>query len=467
MASKKNKTPATSAKVSTAGVSDDSIAPAPPRTSHEVVQLVLISEAIIDAASRTESAYWQAQLEARIADLLAGGIKSARAGITADKTLMAALEYADEQFSAGVAETLAEACESVATSCVINISNSKVEGDVTTDVYQATLFTIPIIAWTKYQIAEGAFANDTAAKIEATLRASIMSPDTLFAINPFLSAIDQIPQTFCETRTLLQTMVAALINDTPHIAIASEATTTHAKADAAPTKQARHKAKNQPRDAVFPLPADARFIIGVALSKRNCPAFQWQDGLTIRKSQRLTQQDIFNRWITESRALFSAILPGCEFEIGLPNAFFHNCRESDIRVRPHRLRAVFSLSKDLLNTSVGSLGIVIAGVGAGTGPDEIDEYRISITYKGQDDVLNGALWPLFGAEEANLAPLPIEAIQAIVHEQQWGEVTVLEGIHPAEYCEDCGAPFFFNHHGEATHPFMPDDIEMPDVNHYH
>ncbi|MEI6737862.1 MAG: DUF2863 family protein, partial [Pseudomonadota bacterium] len=162
------------------------------------------------------------------------------------------------------------------------------------------------------------------------------------------------------------------------------------------------------------------------------------------------------------RPHLAALMPGCEFESGLPNAFFNNCRESDVRVRPHTLGSVISGMATLLDTSASKMAAVIAGVGDG----QIDEYRVSFTHKGQDTVLNGVVWPLYGEEDDDTNPSPRQAIETLLKDHKLGDITLLDGILPPEYCEDCGAPLFFTHDGEAVHAEMPEDIDHP-TTHYH
>jgi len=201
------------------------------------------------------------------------------------------------------------------------------------------------------------------------------------------------------------------------------------------------------------MPADARFVLGVAIAKLGSPIFQWQT--VTDKPVDNAKHQAFANWLAKARNYFVTLLPGCEFEMGMPNAFFHNCRQADIRVRPHSLRAVINGTSDLLQLPTKNMTLVIAGVGE----TEIDEYRIGLMRKDEEDVINGAIWPLFASEDASTPPLPIDAIEAIVREAKVGEVIILDGIHQPEYCEDCGAPFFFNREGEALHPFMPDEVD--------
>jgi Protein of unknown function (DUF2863) len=391
--------------------------PRAPKYAKDTLQLVSMSEAICQAASRSESTYWQAHLETLLTNLIDKG---------SNKSVMAALDYADADFIGDVADTLAEASETVAQTCFFSLDN---DGDGNFLSYQATLFSVPIIAWSKYQIPTGAIDIKSIEHIHTSLSRHLIAADVQFGLSPLLYSIDALPQGFAETRQLVKAMADAIANDEQYY----------------PTTPPSHEDTQ--------MPADARFVLGVAISRLASPVFQWQ-AITDQAVDGVKRQT-FAHWLEDARPLFVKLLPGCEFEMGMPNAFFHNCRQADIRVRPHSLRAVINGTTDILNIPAKNLTVVIAGVGE----TEVDEYRIGLISKDEDDVMNGAIWPLFASEDADTPPLPIDAIEAIVREAKIGEVIILDGVHAADYCEDCGAPFFFNRDGEAVHPFMPDDVE--------
>lgn len=389
-----------------------------PRTqknASEHLTLVSLSEAICQSASRAESTYWQTHLETRITALLDTG---------SNQTVMDALDFADAKSADNVADTLAEAAETVAQTVFFMLPDD--DGHVTD--YQAMLFSIPLIAWSKYQIPTGKIALDSVAKINKSLAQHLIASDVQFGICPHLYVIDTLPQGFTEARSLVKEMADAITNNEQYY----------------PSEIAAD-------DAVL-LPADARFVLGVAMAKLGQPIFQWQ---TISEtSVDKAKYQAFANWLAVARDYFVKLLPGCEFEMGMPNAFFHNCRQADIRIRPHSVNAVIKGTAELLELPVKNLTIVIAPVGE----TEVDEYRIGLMHKDDEDVINGAIWPLFASEGADIAPYPIDVIEALVREAKVGEVIILEGLHQPEYCEDCGAPFFFNRDGEALHPFMPEAL---------
>ena len=68
---------------------------------------------------------------------------------------------------------------------------------------------------------------------------------------------------------------------------------------------------------------------------------------------------------------------------------------------------------------------------------QVEEYRIGFSLRGQDTVVHGVVWPLLGAED-EAADVPAE-IEAVLRECGVGDVRFLDHRFPLEYCDDCGA----------------------------
>lgn len=389
------------------------------RLPKDAARLVHLSEAAVGSASRAESLYWQALTETLASELMDRGN---------DKALEAALEHTHKQTTTAP-EFLVAACEAAAESCVVTVDGiSK----------QAVLVSIPLITWSKYQIPAGALSESAIAPLRSHLHGHILGRDVSLCLNPFLYSIDQLPRGFSDTRALLKTMTDAAMHAEP------------AEIDYASLG-----------DAAM-LPADVRFLLGVVVANFGSPLFQWQeiDG----KDSGRSREDCLQQWSKQTRAPLATLLPGCEFECGLPNAYFSNCREADIRIRPFTLVSNLSAMTSLLDAPPSAMAAVVASVGDG----RVDEYRVSITRRGQNDVLNGVVWPLYGDEDEDddTNPSPREAIETLLRENKLGDVTLLEGVRSPEYCEDCGAPLFYTHDGEAVHAHLPDDVEHPTA-HFH
>ncbi len=388
----------------------------PLRLSKDAERLIAMSTAAATAGSRIEDQYWQVHIETLAVALMDRGNDSA---------IEAALEQT-HQMNSPAHEILAASCEAAAES-----SHFDVDGD--DRVLQAQLISIPLIAWSKYRIPAGVVEEKILAPIRAHLHGHILGRNVQLCLSDFLYSIDQLPRGFSETRKLTKKMADAAVNgDTVKLDYAKLGDTTE-------------------------LPADVRFLLGVAVAARGAPTFQWQE-----LDAHLSRTECLTRWIEQCRPSLAKLIPGCAFESGLPDAFFHNCRESDLRVRPYMLSSTVAIVETALKSSPGQLSAVIAGVGEVA----VDEYRVSLTRKGHNEVLHGMVWPLYGSEDDDANPGPREQIEAILQEHKIAEVTRLSGILPPEYCEDCGAPLFFDHEGEAMHAEMPEDSEQP-VSHYH
>ena len=269
------------------------------------------------SGSRTEDQYWQAHIETLATALMDRGN---------DTALEAALDQT-HQMNSPAHEILAASCEAAAESCIINL-------DGEAGVQQAQLISIPMIAWSKYRIPAGPIDEKMMKPIRAHLHGHILGRDVKLCLINFLYSIDQLPRGFADTRKLTKKLADAAVNEeTPKVDFAKLGDTAE-------------------------LPADVRFLIGVAVTTRGTPTFQWQELDT-----HISRTECLTRWIEQCRPSLAKLVPGCAFESGLPDAFFHNCRESDLRVRPYMLSSAVAIVETALKTTPGQLSAVVAGVG--------------------------------------------------------------------------------------------------------
>jgi len=219
-----------------------------------------------------------------------------------------------------------------------------------------------------------------------------------------------------------------------------------------------------------PILADPRFLLAMAIVPTGSALFRWQeetDGVRVERGQCL------EHWATQGGATFAAILPGCEFECLLPDAYYSACRDADEQVRPHSVRTAVRYLFDTLGTAPDELRAVVAGFGE----QRIDEYRIGFTRRGSNEVIYGVVWPLYGRENGepgaaeDMAELegadgPVEAIAALLKRSGVTDVRRHSGRFEPEYCEDCGVPLYADPLGEIVHAEMPEDAE-PAQPHFH
>ncbi|MEK9776965.1 MAG: DUF2863 family protein, partial [Quisquiliibacterium sp.] len=100
------------------------------------------------------------------------------------------------------------------------------------------------------------------------------------------------------------------------------------------------------------------------------------------------------------------------------------------------------------------------------GGERADEYRLGISIGESEEVAQGVVWPLLGAESETDDPPPLALIRETLREAGVTDVRVWPELIEPEYCEDCGVPLYPNNKGDVVHAEMPDEIE-PDATHFH
>jgi hypothetical protein len=180
----------------------------------------------------------------------------------------------------------------------------------------------------------------------------------------------------------------------------------------------------------------------------------------------------------------SRLLAGCGIELLLPEAYYVACREADKRIRPASIRAAVHYLTHTLNVEPGGLQAIVGGFGEDAPDSRIDEYRVSFTQAGEQEVVYGLVWPLYGNEDGeageaqNLPGLesdglpgaelraPLDEILALLRECGVTQVKHHRGCFPLESCDDCGAPLYLDMEAELVHAEMPEDGSQP-AGHFH
>jgi hypothetical protein len=390
----------------------------------------------MEASSRIEERMWEHHLDTLLHKLLKRNHQD---------TIDAALDHAFKAQS-GSYDALMESVEAASESCVI-------EQDGIT--YNALLIAVPILAWTRFSIASGDIAADTLAALSAHLSAQILAPGVRVAMAPTLFAIDQLPRTHAETFTIVHEMTQAALKDKPLRPLV-----------------------NPPETA--PFLADTRYLLAIAVAPEGEPLFSWQSSMNPD-----SRADAAAQWKEQALPHITRLLPGCGIELVLPEAYFVACREADKQIRPVSLRAAVHYLVHTLGVDAHSLQAIIGGFGEDPSNGRIDEYRIGFSLLQNQDVLYGAVWPLYGQEDdenrieraeagvgktaATLASenktLP-EEILMLLRECGITHVKRHEGCFPMESCEDCGAPLYLDLEAELVHPEMPEDTQQG-TTHFH
>jgi len=390
-------------------------AKSPPRLTRDAERLIALANGLNASGSLTEDRFWEAEMSALAVKLLDNGN---------DAPIDGALDHL-YQTNLGAYDTLIELVESESESVVA------MQGD---RAWQALLIAAPIVAWSKYAIPSGTIPRPEADALQVQLQGHVLAEGARVTVVPYLYSIDQLPRHFSELRRLAARLAdAAVSGEVPRLDLARLPDTAH-------------------------LLADTRFVIACAAAPRGSPLFRWQEDA----SGHTGRAGSLEQWIAQARPTLAKLLPGCVFECLLPDAYYVNCRESDRRVRPFGVRAAVSFLENALKAKPADLQAVVAGFGE----ERVDEYRIAFSLQGDPEVAHGVVWPLYGREDENARPGPVDEVVAQLNECGITEVKRLTGTFTPEYCEDCGAPLFANGDGEIVHAELPEEADTHTA-HFH
>jgi len=390
-------------------------AKSPPRLTRDAERLIALGLGLNASGSLTEDRFWESQMTAVVAKLLENGN---------DAPIDGALDHL-YQTNLGAYDTLIELVESESESVTVARDGAQ---------WQALLIAAPIVVWSKYAIPSGGIARDHADTLQVHLQAHVLAQGARVALVPYLYSIDQLPRHFSELRRMAAKLAeSAVADEKPRMDLSRLPETAH-------------------------LLADTRFIVACAAVPKGQAMFRWQEDA----SGHAGRAGSLEQWIAQARPTISKLLPGCVFESLLPDAYYVNCRESDRRVRPFGIRAAVAFLENALKTKAPELKAVIAGFGE----ERVDEYRVGFCRDDEGEVAHGVVWPLYGREDENARPGPIDDVVAQLNECGVTEVRRLTGTFTPEYCEDCGAPLFANGEGEIVHAELPEEADTHTA-HFH
>jgi len=391
------------------------------RLARDAQQLITLAAHCTKAGSRYEDIFWEREIIALGSKLMAAGQDSVIEAAL-DSTLDSNLES-----DLDTHETLISFCEAAAECSSVDVNGAS---------FDTLLIAMPMVAWSRYAIASGPLSmtavksdtvtNKTVGALLAALHTHILAKDAQACMSPYLYSIDQMPISFSGVHKLAQKLTHAAINNT-------QPSFDYAKLPAAAD-----------------LLADVRFLIAGVSVPEGAPLFRWQADVAVNRDACAAT------WTTEAKPLMAGLLPGCEFECLLPDAYFVSCREADRRVRPYAIRSAVAFLETSLKVKPEKVHAVVAAVGE----KAVTEFRISFITPGQSDVVHGSIWPVFSAEEDE------SEIIRVLRECKVGNIITPEGMFDAEHCDDCGAPLFANADSEMVHPAWPDDAEHAAA-HYH
>lgn len=387
-----------------------------PHLSPDAERLVAAALGLSNSGSRIEDRFWEAALAARIERLLDSGHS---------QSVFDALDRLN-QTDGEAYGALIEAVEAAAETIEVEVDGKS---------WDCLLISAPVVVWTRFRIPSGPLGAEAAQPVGAHLQAHVLARDARFQLVPYLYSIDQLPRDFAELRKLLRKLgVSAISGHAPRLDL-----------------------KSLPETAE--MLADSRFLLGVVAAPRGQPLFRWQE---MEANDHASRIQCLEQWIAQGRANLEPLLPGCGFECLLPDAYHLNMRESDRRVRPYAIRAAAHFLTHALSIESSDLRASIAAFGS----DRTDEYRIGLSVADSDEVAQGIVWPLLGAESDDDEPSPLDVIRETLRETGITDLRVWPEVNEPEFCEDCGVPLYPNSKGEIVHAEMPDDLE-PEATHFH
>ena len=392
-------------------------------------KLVGLSLALSASGSRSEDRFWEARIDALVSKLIRNGNQT---------TLDAALDHLQQNFPDAYG-ALADLAETHSESFVLTHQDSD---------WEVLLIAAPILAWTRYAIPSGPLKGDAADTLRAHLAAHVLADGTLIAIAPYLYSIDQLPRHHVETYRLANQLAQAALSG----------------------NNIKMNFGDLPETS--PILADPRFLLGAVAAQVGKPLFRWQEE---ENGSRIERGQCLEHWATQGGANLSVVVPGCEFECLLPDAYYSACRDADEQIRPHTVRTAVRYLEDTLSAGAQELRAVIGGFGE----RRIDEYRIGFTKRGANEVLYGVVWPLYGRENGELDESgdgdagseallggPLDEIVGLLKEVGISDIRRHAGRFEPEYCDDCGVPLYLDPLGEIVHAEMPEDAE-PVQPHFH
>jgi hypothetical protein len=390
------------------------------RKSHlsaDAERLVTSALGLSHSGSRVEDKYWEAQLAQRIERLLDTGHP---------QSIYDALDRLDQTDTEAYG-ALIEAVETAAESVIVEADGQR---------FEVLLVAAPVVAWTRFRIPSGPVPAEAALALSAHWQAHVLARDVRFRMAPCLYSVDQLPRDFGELRRLARRLGTAAIGG---------------------TQSPRLDLKSLPETAE--MLADSRFLLAVVAAPEGAPLFRWQQTDSPEHASRV---QCLEHWIAQARPSIESLLPGCGFECLLPDAYHINLREADRRVRPYAIKAGVHFLTHALDIEPDGIKATVAPFGE----DRVDEYRVGLSIGDQEEVAQGIVWPLLGAESEADEPSPLDRIRETLRDAGVSEMRTWSELTEPEYCEDCGVPLYPNHVGEVVHAEMPEDAE-PEGAHFH
>jgi hypothetical protein len=380
------------------------------KTSPNIDALVALAARLSQSSCRIEDGFWEGRLMELINKLLRSDDEAAITG--ALDQLFANQNPAYER--------LIDLVEAVAES-------SHTE---TPQPLDCVLIAIPVLAWSRYQIASGRIPAEQLADLRVHVQAHLLAADTRLALADFLFSPDQLPQSYVETLELTNRLVAPALHG----------------------KDIKVDADKLPETVNFL--SDTRYLLGVAAATRGAPLFRWQENDS-------TREEALRHWREQGGEVLRRLLPACAIEFVPAGAYHAAVRDADRASRPYSVQAGVAFLQTVLNQPANAFRAIIGAYYE----QQIEEYRIGFTFADAPDVVHGVVWPLLDSEEESSDV--VAQIETVLRECGITNILVIDQRLPLEFCDDCGAPLYPNPEGEAMHAEIPEGTESPGPHNLH
>jgi len=378
----------------------------------EVQRLMDLARSLSVSSSYLEDKYWRGLLGREVQKILHN-----KKGLCLERALMRLQDNGEPDAAENLLEQVQTQTES---------TRIEHEGQA----YDVLLFSAPILAWTRYQLPqEQALSAKQAKALAQLLQTHIAAPDTHLALIPQLLQSEQLPEDFQQTYQLTLKLARAALRGT--------------RVTLAPVEE--------PWDGLL---VDARFLVGAIVAPADAPLFRWQS-----PAAQPGKLACFDAWRDAALPMLQPLFMGCSIQCPQADAWYISNRETDRRMRPLALQAVVTW----LQNSFSDLCATVVGCGQ----DRLEEFRIGFALPHNKQVVHGCMWPLLGNEEGldedQQTAYVADEIIAVLRTLGINDVRHLQGLFPAEFCEDCGAPYFPDPLGAMQHPELPEEVDSSPI----
>lgn len=375
------------------------------RLSRDAAELQRLATGLAESGGKLEDAFWANELSTLVDALLKNG---------AEDDFSSALDRLEETHGAAYDE-LADAIEAGSESCQIEIQGK---------TCNVLLFAAPLLAWSRFSIPAAQLPAALVSTLSAHLGAHAFANGSRLALANFLFSPDQLPRSFCDTRGLTLALTDALKNGQ------------HLKVDSTQFPETNR------------FLSDTRYLIGAVAVPQGAPIFRWneKDG---------NKENALAAWQKQGSPNLETLLPGCAWQLILPDAYHAACRSADRASRPFSVAA----SLTFLHTTIGLQPDQMRAIIGPCYDRRMEEYRISLGPLSQNTVYHGLVWPLLGDEDESTDAAG--EIEAVLREAGVRDIRFLDHHFPMEFCDDCGGPLFPDSEGELVHAEMPEEAASP------